>query len=361
MKKVFLFILGAVLSLLFFELYLRYARITPPVLKFFNNEFGSLNRTNIRYMKSVEGYFVGNTNYAGRFRENFSPLKNSKEILRILLIGDSFVEGIDVLSANHFAARLESELASKFNRKVEILNFGRGNCTLYASSYYYINHIVKEYDADMVLYFTEQRDIIGQDNYPSTTFSLDSNNSLKPDFSWRNRFDYKIDLKLKSLGFLSYYEKSVYSSLIYRAFAGKNMYTLLSTTFGKFVGELPEQDYNPKNSEFSISNLSEAIYDTLPKANPNSKFIYVVRNFPVNSDQLVSYLNEKKYNMIDLSDTLNSFYIKGTNTNVYYFKATNTYGGHWNHEGHKVVATFLANRIFRTFSNYRLNSISDEK
>jgi len=361
MKKGLIYLLGTVCSLLFFELYLRYARITPPILKYYDHDFGSQNRPYIHYMKSREGYFVGNTNYAGRFRENYSPLKDSNNVLRILLIGDSFVEGIDVLSVNHFAARLESDLATKFRRKVEILNFGRGNCTLYASSYYYINYIVKNYDADLVLYFTEARDITGWDDYPSTIFSLDSNNNLKPDFTWKNRFDYKIDLKVKSFGLFSDYEKSVYPSLVYRAISGIKMYGFLPTTFGKFAGEIPEQDYTPRKSEFNISNLSEAIFDTLPKAKPNTKFIYVVRNFPASSDQLITYLRTRKYDVIDLTDTFNYFYIKGTNTNAYYFKATNSYGGHWNHEGHKAVASFLSNRIFRDFSNYKMNTTSDEK
>lgn len=356
-----IFFAGIFFSLLFFEIYLRYTRITSPVLKYFDHEYGSLNRPNIHYMKSVEGYFVGNTNYAGRFRESYLPSKNSKDILRILLLGDSFVEGLDVLGVNHFATLLELKLTKKLNRKVEILNFGRGNCTLYASSYYYINHIAKEYDADMILYFVEQRDIKGQDNYPSTTFTLDSAYNLKPDYSWKNRIDYKIDLKLKSFSLFSGYEKSVYPSLVYRAFAGIKMYGFLPTTFGKFAGNIPEQNYNQRKSLYNISILSATIFDTLPKVKPNAKFIYVVRNFPDVSDKLVTYIRSRNYNMIDLSDTLNSFYIKETNINAYYFKATNSYGGHWNHEGHKAIASFLSNRILKEFSNYNVNNSSNDK
>jgi hypothetical protein len=81
--------------------------------------------------------------------------------------------------------------------------------------------------------------------------------------------------------------------------------------------------------------------------------IFVVRNLPVDASVVKEYFREKKYPFIDLNDVLNNEIIRGTNVNAYYFKSTQSYGGHWNHEGHKAVGYFLSNRISREINKYK--------
>src|SRR4051812_35676489 len=110
MKNIFLFLLSFITTAICIEAFLKLSRITPPTLKYYNSTYGSLNRPNIDYFKSVEGLYVGKSNYDGRFRENYGKRKTDKKTLRIVLIGDSFVEGIDVFSNNHFAGYIENIL-----------------------------------------------------------------------------------------------------------------------------------------------------------------------------------------------------------------------------------------------------------
>jgi hypothetical protein len=353
MRKLIIFTCCFSISVLCLELFLKYTRITPPLLKTFDENFGSINRPNIDYFKSLEGYFIGSTNYGGRFRENYPKRKSNKSILRILLIGDSFVEGIDVFSRNHFAEYMEKKLSKLLNAKVEILNFGKGNCTLYASSYYFDKYISKEYDYDIVLYFTEPRDLSGWNEYPSTFYKLDSIGELTGDFNWRVRSDYQISSKIANLTPLKNFQDYSFFSLLYRAKSGTEMYGFNNLTFGKFAEKIPEQSYEYENKDIPVSDLSNKIYDKLNNYKTRQT-IFVIRNYPAEAKILTKLLLDKGSTIIELSDTIDRFRIRNTNTNALFFKATNSYGGHWNHEGHKAVGNFLANRIFRDINHYNL-------
>lgn len=355
MKKAFIFLSIFFVTSLCVEAFLKLTRITPPTLKAYTPVYGSLNRPYIDYFKSVEGLYIGKTNYDGRFRENYPKRKGDKKTLRIVLVGDSFVEGIDVFSSNHFASYVEKLLSNKLHRKVEVLNFGRGNCTIQASSYYFNEYISKEYDADIVLYFTEGRDIQnqgpGSTGYPSTCYFLDSNNTLGVGYGWKDTWEYKIHKRLSDNAVTQYYDNSAYFRLFYRAFARIKINGFPLLTFGKFVGQPKEQDYTGGDLLDSLSPFTRKVYDTLHSYN-KGQVVFIVRNKPVNAPCIINYYTQKGYNYINLSDTFDNFNIKNTNINAYFFKASNAYGGHWNNDGHKAVGIFLANRLYRNMNDY---------
>jgi hypothetical protein len=353
MKNVLIFILTFGATLLFFDFFMKEVRITPPILKYYNGEFGSLNRPWIDYLKSIQGFFIGKTNYDGRFRENYPKRKTNKSTLRIALVGDSFVEGIDVLSRNHFAQYMEDSLKKIFKTNIEILNFGRGNCTLHASSFYFVNYIQKEYDADLVLYFTEFRDILPTGSYPSTSFKFNApDSSLVPDYSWQNSSEYKLHQKLISLSLLKYYEDIAACRLAYRAWSGFQTRGFWPMTLGKFYGKVKEQEYTYTKYDVPVSVLTKKIYDSIMQYD-RGQVIFVVRNLPTDASIVKEYFKKKNYPFIDLNDALDKELIKGTTINAYYFKSTQSYGGHWNHEGHKAVGYFLSNRISREINKYK--------
>ena len=58
-------------------------------------------------------------------------LKNkSANVLRIALIGDSYIEGFQLFERHHFKTYLEQKLSQKLKKKVEVLNFGIGGADL---------------------------------------------------------------------------------------------------------------------------------------------------------------------------------------------------------------------------------------
>jgi hypothetical protein len=348
-------ITGALLVMLItafvLDRYLNLTRITPPVLKYYNSKYGALNTPNINYMKSREGLFLGTTNYDGRFRENYPKRKTDSNTLRIILIGDSFVEGIDVYGRNHFAAIIEELVSKELNRKVEVLNFGKGNCTLQPSAYYYMDYIKKEYDADLTLFFTEVRDLVSGTDFPSTAYDYDEKTGhLYINDSWTQSTDYKLTQKLDEFHLLKPLNESGFFRLAYRTRGGLEMYGFLPRVFGKFYGEIPPQTYEHSIVNSEMSKSSELVFDTLAKEK-SPPVIFVVRNFPFESTFLENYMGLKKYNYISLKDTLDFKIIRNTNDDAYFFKTTGLYGGHWNHLGHKAVGNFLANRIVGIIRN----------
>jgi hypothetical protein len=353
MKNLILFFTAALATLVFFDFFMKQVKITPPILKYYHEVYGSLNRPEINYLKATQGLFIGNTNYDGRFRESYLKKKQDRKTLRIALVGDSFVEGIDVLSRNHFAQYMEDTLKKILGTNVEILNFGRGNCILHASSYYFTNYIQKEYDADLVLYFTEFRDILPSGDYPSTSFALnDTTGALVADKSWQNSAEYRLHKKLVNIPVVKYYEDLAASRLAYRAWSGIKTRGFLPLTLGKFYREVPPPNYTYAKFDVPVSPLSRKMYDSIMQYDAG-QVIFIVRNLPTDASIVKEYFTEKKYPFIDLDDILDKEIIRGTNVNAYYFKATQSYGGHWNHEGHKAVGNFLAQRIYRDLKTYK--------
>ncbi|HEY8933862.1 MAG TPA: SGNH/GDSL hydrolase family protein [Cyclobacteriaceae bacterium] len=360
MRNLIFFIVTAVVTLLLLDVFLKGVKITPPILKYYHSEYGSLNRPDINYFKSTQGLYIGKTNYDGRFRESYPKRKKDGKTLRILLVGDSFVEGIDVFSRDHFAQYMEDTLRKILNTNVEILNFGRGNCILHASSYYFINYLEKEYDADLVLYFTEFRDILPVASYPSTSFKLnETGTNLVADYSWQKSAEYNLHRKLTSLPLLKYYEDIALCRLGYRAWSGIQTRGFLQLTLGKFYGTLATPDYTYAKYDVPISDLSKKIYDSVMTFN-KGQIVFVVRNLPVDATVVKEYFQEKHYPFIDLNEALDKEIIRGTNINAYYFKATQSYGGHWNHAGHKAIGHFLAKKISDHIKEYNTPNYSHE-
>lgn len=360
MKNLIVFVFVALLTLIFFDFFLKQVKITPPVLKYYSTEFGSLNRPNIDYFKSIQGLFLGRSNYDGRFREAYQKRKRTPRVLRILLIGDSFVEGIDVLSRNHFAQYMEDTLKQILHTDVEILNFGRGNCVLHASAYYFINYISKAYDADLVLYFTEFRDVLPTAYYPSTSFKLDETGKhLIGDRSWERSPEYLFHKRLIQFPVLKQYEDIAVCRLAYRAWSGILSRGFWSMTLGKFYKQPVEQDYSYEKYDVPMSDLSSKLYDSIMSFD-KGQVIFVVRNMPIDASLLKGFFADRKYPFIDLDNVFDKQMIRGTNVNAYYFRSTQSYGGHWNHEGHKAVGAYLSNFIARNIKTYKTPHYSNE-
>jgi hypothetical protein len=133
------------------------------------------------------------------------------------------------------------------------------------------------------------------------------------------------------------------------AFQTANFFQL---SFGKFYPKKYKgQDYRMINSKNTVSILSDSLYNKIRFSN-KGKIIFVLRDFPVKSESLKNHLEIGGFNFINLNDTLlESRLIENTDIDPYYFKASRSYGGHWNSEGHKAVGALLVDRIFIDWVN----------
>ena len=103
-----------------------------------------------------------------------------------------------------------------------------------------------------------------------------------------------------------------------------------------------------------VSPGSKMVFQRLA-ANSNKQLIFVVRNHPFSAKVLKDYLS-KRYVTIDLDEVMNGTNIISNNRNAYYFKATGSSGGHYNHDGHKALGDFLATKLQIFFCDSKIPS-----
>ncbi len=107
---------------------------------------------NFRGWWSMEGAAEIRTNSAG-FRDREHSLQKPKDVLRIAVLGDSYIEAFQVSQDEMFASVLEDELNSgRFggDRKVEVLSFGVSGFGT-AQELLMLRHHVWQFDPDVVL------------------------------------------------------------------------------------------------------------------------------------------------------------------------------------------------------------------
>jgi hypothetical protein len=137
------------------------------------------------------------------FHDSEFKIEKDKDVFRIAIIGDSFVEARNVSIADSFQQILEEKLNKEMgDREFEIYAFGiAGNGTF--KNYLYLNQYILEYDPDLViLSFLPFNDF--RDDYLLADKIFDGNGNIKTSLSLQKRvisssafltwLDYKIQL-----------------------------------------------------------------------------------------------------------------------------------------------------------------------
>jgi len=361
MKKIGFFLLSFIITVIIIEIFFRKAEISPPFLSQYDEKFGLVNTPDLDYIKFKEGFFIGTSNEHGRYGDNYTLDKPSNTI-RIVFVGDSYVEGLDVFSKDHFVRIIEKKLNNSFkNKKIEALNFGRGNLSL-ALSYFYYKNFILQFNPDIVIYFMERRDYVMESNFSglaNLTHYVYNDSSLVPVESWKNSETHKL---------LSYldknnipYNKVSLIALSKRALDMIKVKSLNYFLFGKFrIGSYNldlSTDQSCTGLDVKYNELSEGtkfIIDELAsfdKENRMPKVYFVIRSYPCDASKLKNYFEEKKYTYFELNDIFDDQIIKSNGKDGGHFKATNSYGGHFNHYGHIAVGEYFAEKLKNIISN----------
>ena len=115
-----------------------------------------------------EGYARSYLNWDG-LRENNIPLAKPAGTYRIVLLGDSMVEGLQVPLEQTFGQKLEKQLSAKLNRPVQVINFGTSGYSTVQESLLMKRKVFK-YAPDMVLLGYDSRDMF--ENWATPDASL---------------------------------------------------------------------------------------------------------------------------------------------------------------------------------------------
>ena len=200
-----------------------------------------------------DSYLLVTNSIGFRDYENKNIKKINQDQKRILVLGDSFTEGL-INYEDSFVGLLQK----KYKNKYEILNGGVGSYS--PTNYYYkFKHYIENgYKFDQVIIFLDVSDIVDETRY---NYDIKNNLILKENFSKNN--DYINSLKnysiiFKSISFLRDQFKYVKNYIRYKYRAAK--------AFNKNFFEISHADikfYRMINNEIGLwtENINEARYN----------------------------------------------------------------------------------------------------
>lgn len=347
LKIYFQFICVFILTLISFEIFFQISEIFLPSMVTNDNSLGRTLKPNARINLVKESFYIGRVNSLGYLGPTYSKFKEDN-VIRIALIGDSFVEGFQVFNHCHFRTILEKKLNKLCNYKIEVLNFGRSGQDL--RDMYIMNKLYsKQYNIDIVIFFLQTGDLFLNKNKAIGPDLILKNDSLFIDSSFQKLNTFKFLKKYDFIRNFSFY------SFLQSAYNNINSGNIYQTLFDKLY--LIFNNYNktsikPKKQKNNnkILDINYNIVDNLSKEQLNyNKYIFVpITSVPTCFNE---YLLKKNMKVL----CLDSIYLdlKKRGINPFYWKSSNI-EGHWNYEAHKEIGIFLANNIVNIINNKNL-------
>lgn len=322
--------LSAVIGvLLIIDVFLYSAGIFPVSNTTYYPDIGKGLRADFSYIYFNEGFAIGKTNEYGYYGYGY-PKKTGADAFRIALIGDSYVEGIQVFNRNHFATILEDQLNNGYTR-TEVLNFGRSAFVL-GNMYAYQQTLVHTFDPDVYLYFLSESNLETTSSDPSLAtviYDKDSLLAVKPYSTKSYIRNYK-----KANRFLKK------STLLYALNNSKRYFN--TENFKKLFGfgAAPVPDNSRSGKLTAIPKISRDILANLDK----NKTIIVWKDLKKPPGFLIDYLRQLDVGFIDLSGTFDLMIKQGNNPT--YWKVTDKYG-HFNNHAHRIMGERLAQELIK--------------
>jgi len=339
LKKISSFLIVAIVTLFCFEVYFQITEINLPSTVIDDSTFGRVFKPNARINLIKESFYIGKVNKEGYLGPAYQVNKPGNTI-RIALIGDSFVEGIQVADKFHLRNILEKELISKLNdQKIEVLNFGKSGLD-FRKMYIYNELLAKKYKPDFVFIFVNESDFRTKDYNIGPELKLDKDKKLNIDFRFVDSKQFKNKIKNAYLRNFSMY------SLLqadYANFKSGNTFNILFDKLN-FIKTKEEIVTNTNFDTDEFANLNEMVLRNFALERSNTKFIIVpITNISERYKKLISRYH---IGFISLEEVYKNLEHKGVNP--FYWKATNKFG-HWNQEAHYYIGNYLANYILTKF------------
>ncbi|MEM7658723.1 MAG: hypothetical protein AAF399_21545 [Bacteroidota bacterium] len=331
-KSVATFSIVFLLSLLGIEGYLQLSEIDLSYHEL-NPDLGKKIQPDKRIIMLKEGFYLGRSNELGYLGPAYPRQKADPNTFRIALMGDSYAEGFQLMDRFHFRTLLENQLTARTGKNVEVLNFGSGNFNFHDMHLAYRN-FASEFEPDYVLYLVRPKSFEERNSHfiPSPYFYLE-NDSLSINYDFRekgvfqtyNRFDFL-------------FENSAFLKM------AQNCYKLASKgrapqiIFDKFYkmfhySEAKDIDLEDIDEEVDLTPVTLKVLEEI-EASDKSMLMFR-KKYP---DNIAQYLDEHELPFVQLGDTLEVLRAAGNHPR--YWKATKK-KGHWNHDGHQAVATYL--------------------
>jgi hypothetical protein len=334
LRRLFLFFLAGILTIVFLEFYIKSAEIASLSNFKVNPIWGKILRPNLKLTYFNEGFYMGGVNKYGYLGAGY-PQERHGNSIRIVLFGDSFIEGFQLFDRYHFRSILERDLSVKISKKVEILNFGRSGFNL-VDMYRYKLDFADKYEPDLCLFFIGIGDLLGESHQVLMPSLYLKDDSLKVNREFVKNKVYR-NYKYTEI----FRNNSVFLRILDNCFELVKRKKGAQIVLGKFyflVGEKSTKD--PRSYEISFSDLDD-ISKFILKEIAQDKSIYLVLRPDIPS-HLYKEMLDLRLKMIKLEVPLQELFQKGIDPG--FWKVSNRYG-HWNHAAHRYVGEYLAEII----------------
>jgi hypothetical protein len=330
-------------TLLAIELYLQFTEIELSYHEL-NPKVGKKIQKDKRIIMLKEGFYMGRSNKFGYIGPAY-PMEKEENVFRVILMGDSYVEGFQLFEKYHFRKIMEEELNKSSKKEVQVLNFASGGFNFSDMYVYYVNY-ASMFDPDLVIYVIRPGDLAERTSFvPAPYFYMD-NDILKINYDFINSGVYKVYQRYRW-----FFENSSFIKMTNNIYKLTKLGYLPEIVFGKFYASFysskKKNPVNKNNERRAIKNvkkkeiiLSEAVKKIFKEMgdSKNAYFVYRAR-FP---DKLNDYIVDSGIKVINLDEMLRGHKKKGGNLN--YWKATGK-TGHWNHEAHNIIGVYLADKL----------------
>lgn len=350
-KNTLLFLLGMATMLIVAEIFISKAKVIEYSLGQYYDDIGKglpSDRTSLMFTEGFGIFYTNSDRYIGEGKGHNGPLRKSqsKDTIRIALIGDSFVESFQVFERDYFGSIAENILNERYpGYTIDIQNFGRANFGL-NHIYAYHQVFVNNFNPDLVLYFLSNGDVhtgLPTPLYPYCYLESDSL-IITTDYPQSDIDSYKRAEKWLS--------SSIVANLVNNARHTIRKQDMAAVLFGNVYNWFsePKQERPILDSTYEVAPIIESIVN---KVDENTILI--------NRDKLPLY--EKFTDVVNISNVeywslypvLDSAEKAGIRTN--FWPVTNK-KGHWNIQGHEIVGKELAkllderiNKIISTSGN----------
>jgi len=333
------FTIALIFTIIFFEYYFRFSEVFLP--PFVQNDFnlGRVLKPNANINIVRESFFIGRVNKYGYLGTPYISKKDSCK-KRIALIGDSFIEGFQVKEEYHLRTVLESSLNRETNSEnYEVLNFGISGLD-FRKMFILYQSFAKKYNPDMVLFFVNDSDFLSDDKNLGPRLTLEKNNKLKTDYSFRNSKEFQSKSKINIFRGLSVY--SLFKA-DYAAYASGKTSRII---FNKLTGF--DNNIRPNLTATVVQSTPDSLYHlnalVLNQLSGLKKEGVDVLIIPIRdlSEDYNLLIKKSGLQRIDLNKIYSEMQTKGINP--FYWEATNM-EGHWNNKAHEYIGKYLAGNI----------------
>ena len=333
-KSMFGFGLAFVGAMVLLELFLRLSGAGTPSFVISDPRLGVAFRPGANFVFFTEGMYLGGVNKYGYLGPAYPPKKESG-VLRVALLGDSFIEGFQLFDRFHLRTVLENELNRMGPRHAEVMNFGYSGFDL-GLMYYHFTEVVEKFSPDVALFFVGQDDMAENGEGFGPIFSA-VNDSVRVDLSFAQSARYKRSMKLRLVHRLALY--SMARNVYLRVQEGGAPGILLGKVYDWFHAGPRKETPEPVGGKDNFWPLNKAIFDALAVENRSGKIrIAVVEKRPI-SAAYREYIRSVGIPVYDLQPVFDALKQRGIRYN--YWPGSGSIG-HWNFNAHEAIGEYLA-------------------